>query len=114
MEFSFEGIGQVVATFAASDEVQPGMAVVLTGDSTVGLGEDGALPCGMALSVSNGLAAVQLAGVFKVGYSGEAPAVGWNLITCDGNGKVKKSTAGGGYGLVISVNTDDNTAVIKL
>ena len=99
MEFSFEGIGQVVATFAASD---------------VGLGEDGALPCGMALSVSNGLAAVQLSGVFKVGYSGEAPAVGWNVIACDGTGKVKKATAGGGYGLVISVNTDDNTAVIKL
>ena len=113
MEFSFEGIGQVVATFAASDNVQPGMAVVLTGDSTVGLGEDGALPCGMALSVSNGLAAVQLSGVGKVGYSGTAPTVGWGGIAADGTGKVKASASGGPC-LIISVNTDDKTAVIKL
>ena len=114
MEISFEGIGQVAATFAAADDVQPGMAVVLTGDSTVGLGEDGSLPCGTVLSVKNGMAAVQVSGMVKVGYSGTAPAVGWGMITSDGTGKVKAVTSGGGPCLIVSVNTDDSTAVIKI
>lgn len=114
MEFSFEGIGQVVATFAASDEVQPGMAVALTGDSTVGLGKAGDAPCGMALSVKNGMAAVQVSGMVKVGYSGTAPAVGMGIIAGDGAGKIKTVTTGGINCLIVSVNTNDKTAVIKL
>ena len=47
MEFSFEGIGQVAATFMVNGDIQTGMAVALTADSTVGLGKAGDAPCGM-------------------------------------------------------------------
>ena len=114
MEISFEGIGQVAATFAVTDDIQPGMAVALTGDSTVGLGKAGDAPCGMVLSVKNGMAAVQIAGMAKVGYSGTAPAVGYGIIAGDGAGKIKTATSGGINCLIVSVNTTDSTAVIKL
>lgn len=114
MEFSFEGIGQVAATFAAAEGLQPGMAVTLTADSTVGLGKAGDAPCGMVLSTKNGMAAVQISGMAKVGYSGTAPAIGHATVGVDGNGKIKTVTSGGLGCLIVSVNTADSTAVIKL
>ncbi len=49
MDICFEGIGQTAATFRAESGIGPGMAVTLTGSGTVGLGEDGDPPCGVAL-----------------------------------------------------------------
>ena len=114
MEFSFEGIGQVAATFAAADVVQPGMAVALTADSTVGLGKAGDALCGVALSVKGGMAAVQVSGMVEVGWSGTAPAIGMGTVAVDGTGKIKTVTSGGVNCLIVSVNTGDSTAVIKL
>jgi len=114
MEFSFEGIGQVAATFAAADNIGAGMAVALTADSTVGLGKAGDAICGKVLSTKNGMAAVQISGMAKVGYSGTAPAIGHATVGVDGNGKIKTVTSGGLGCLIVSVNTADSTAVIKL
>lgn len=114
MEISFEGIGQVAATFMADGDIQPGMAAVLTADGTVGLGKAGDAPCGMVLCVSNGMAAVQVGGMVKLGYSGTAPAIGWGMIAGDGTGKVKSVTSGGMTCLIATVNTAESTAVIKL
>ncbi len=49
MDICFEGIGQIAATFRTEGEVQPGMAVALTKEGAVGMGADGALPCGVVL-----------------------------------------------------------------
>lgn len=114
MDISFEGIGQVAATFAVDGDIQPGMAAVLTADSTVGLGKAGDAPCGVVLGVRDGMAAVQIGGMAKVGYSGTAPAVGMGTIGVDGTGKIKTVTSGGISCLIVSVNTADSTAVIKL
>lgn len=114
MEISFEGIGQVAATFAADTGIQPGMAVALSADSTVGPGKAGAIPCGVVLNVQEGMAAVQISGMAKVGYSGTAPAVGFGMIAGDGTGKIKSVSADGINCLIVSVNTGDSTAVIKL
>ena len=114
MEISFEGIGQVAATFMADGDIQPGMTAVLTADSTVGLGKAGAVPCGMVLSVKGGMAAVQVSGMARVGYSGTAPTVGWGMVAADGTGKIKTVTSGGMSCHIVSVNTGDSTAVIKL
>ena len=113
MEISFEGIGQVAATFAAAEGIEAGMAVALTADSTIGMGKGGDAPCGKVLSVKNGMAAVQISGMMGVGYSGSAPAIGMNTIAVDGSGKIKTAT-GGISCMVMSVNTADGTAVIKL
>ena len=49
-----------------------------------------------------------------MGYSGSAaPAVGWQVLACDGTGGVKTAEDGVKY-LVLSVDTDGKTAVIKL
>ena len=114
MEISFEGIGQVAATFAAADGIQPGMAVALSGDSTVGMGKTGDALCGVVQSVKNGMAAVQMYGMAKIGYSGTAPVVGMNAVAVDGAGKIKTVTDGGMNCMILSVNTGDSTAVIKL
>lgn len=122
MSISFEGIGQVTATFMAEavedaqDRVLPGMAVALTGDGTVGKGEAGDLPCGVALSVEeDGAAAVQIGGLMSVSYSGTtAPAVGYNTVACDGDGGITVVDGDGLSCLTVSVDGDSQTAVIKL
>ena len=115
MDICFEGVGQVAATFKVDGETAaPGMAVTLTDYGTVGLGGDGDALCGVLLGgVRGGAAAVQIGGVAKVGYSGTAPAAGWQALACDGKGGVK--TASGGVNcLVLAVNEGDQNAVIKL
>lgn len=115
MDICFEGVGQVAATFQVDGAVQPGMAVALTGNGAVGLGGDGDAPCGVLLGgVRGGAAAVQISGVAQVGYSGDAaPAVGWQGLACDGAGGVK-TAAGGVKFLVLAVDTNAKTAVVKL
>lgn len=116
MDICFEGVGQVAATFQVDGEVQPGMAVTLTGSGTVGKGADGKLPCGVVLGgVRGGAAAVQIGGATKVGYSGDtAPAVGWQGLALDGKGGVKTAATGGLNCLVLAVDTDAKTVIIKL
>ena len=82
---SFEGIGEVAATFACGEGVKAGQVVKLTGDGTVGPCGDGERFCGVALSAGEGFAAVQLGGLIRVAASGGALSEGWNV----------KSTAAG-------------------
>ena len=113
MKVSFEGIGEVMATFLAQEGVAPGMAVTLAEDSTVGLGESGGDLCGVAVTVGeDGCAGVRIGGLVETAYSGTAPQVGYDALTVDGAGKV---TAGGSRAyLVVHVDQDAQTAVIRL
>ena len=115
MEICFEGIGQTAATFRAEGEIRPGMAVTLVKSGTVGPGEDGDAPCGVALgSARGGAVAVQMGGAAKAGYSGSAPAAGWQNLACDGQGGVKAADAGGVRYLVLAVDTQAKTVTVKL
>ncbi len=114
MTISYEGIGQTAATMKASGSLKPGMAVTVAAGDTVGVGSDGALPCGVILTAADGMAAVQLSGLARVSYSGTAPAVGWATLAGDGKGAVKTVTSGGVKLLVLSVDTAAKTAVIRL
>lgn len=115
MGISFEGIGQVLATFAVEEGVTAGSVVTMTGNGTVGLGSDGSLPCGVLLhGEEDGVGAVQMEGMVSVCYTGTAPAVGYDLLACDGQGGVKAVDANGLTCLVISVDEGSQTAVIKL
>lgn len=128
MSISFEGIGEVTATFLkdGNSTVKPGQVVCITGNNTVGLGADGTAPCGVAATVAgDGYVGVQISGMAEVTYSGTtAPTAGWNTLAADGNGGMKvaaasadtqspESTSGRPY-LVVSVDTTAKTAVIKL
>ena len=48
-------------------------------------------------------------------YSGDtAPAAGWQSLVCDGAGGVRVSGSGGLSCLVLAVDTQARTAVLKL
>ena len=84
---SFEGIGEVAATFACGEGVKAGQVVKLTGDGAVGPCGDGERFCGVALSAGEGFAAVQLGGLIRVAASGGALSEGWNRLLADGSGR---------------------------
>lgn len=114
MKISFEGIGQIVATFAMASGVEAGMAVAVTADGTVGKGTAGAAPCGVVLAAREDSCAVQVGGFVRVAYTGTAPTVGYGTIGLDGNGGIKTVSTGGLTCLIAQVDTDGKTAVIKL
>ena len=114
MEISFEGIGQVVATFAKEKGVEAGMAVAMTANDTVGMGAAGDAPCGVVLTAKEDSCAVQVGGFVKVAYTGTAPTVGYGMIGLDGKGGIQTATSGGLTCLIAQVDTDGMTAVIKL
>ena len=113
MSISYEGIGQVVATFQVEEGTGQGVVTMVESD-TVGYGVAGDLPCGVLVhNEKNGLGAVQMEGLVTVRYSRAAPSAGYAFLTCDGEGGVMRSEDGKQY-LVVSVDTDAYTAVIKL
>ena len=116
MDICFEGIGQMVATFATEEELTPGMAVTLKKSGTVGLGDGDDAVCGVTVGAHrNGAVAVQIGGVVKVGYSdGSDPEVGCTMLACNGEGKVAVSEKDGAGCLVLAVDKNEKTVVIKL
>ena len=127
-KISFEGIGAVVATFAAGDGVKGGQVVKLSGSGQVGPCSAGDKFCGVALEPRAGAAGVQVAGFVRVSRTGSL-SVGPALLTADGQGGVKAADSqsvtpeeggqvaipapAGVSALVVSVEAD-GTAVLFL
>ena len=105
-KISFEGIGEVAATFACEAGVQAGQVVGLTGDGTVGPCESGGRICGVALSSEDGYAAVQIGGLCRVARTGEEVTPGFAKLSADGAGGMKQDAAGGTEYLVLWVESD--------
>lgn len=117
MSISFEGIGEVIATFQVEEDggVTAGDVVTVTGDGEVGLGISGGQFCGVAVNVAeDGAAGIQIAGLAVVHYTGTAPAVGYDILTADGAGNVMTAAENGFTYLVAAVDEAAKTAVIKL
>lgn len=114
-KISFEGIGELVATFACEETVQAGQVVKVTGPCTVGPCSDGDRFCGVALSAGDGYAAVQLAGFITVA-AGEDVTEGWCALVADGAGGVKAdaSEADGTGSTYLVVEAADGSAVVLL
>lgn len=108
--FSFDGIGTVVATFSVDEGVKGGQVVKVTGNGQVGPCSDSDKFCGVALEPWAGIAGVQMKGFVTV--TGTGLAVGAATLAADGNGGVK-SAADGVSATVVSVN-EDGSAVICL
>ena len=111
-KISFEGIGEVVATFACGEGVTAGQVVKVTADGTVGSCSTGEKICGVALSAEDGYAAVQLGGLVKVAATGGSITAGWCKLSADGSGGMKQDGSAGTEYLVVRVETD--AAVICL
>ena len=113
-KISFDGIGEVVATFTCGADVKAGQVVKASGNGAVDKCGDGERFCGVAHTAEDGSAAVQVGGLVKVAAA-EGVAVGWNKLLADGTGGIKKDSASPATGvdyLVISV--DSGSAVVRL
>lgn len=111
-KISFEGIGEMVATFACAEDVAAGQVVKITADGTVGTCAAGDKICGVALSAEDGYAAVQLGGLVKVATTGGSITAGWCKLSADGSGGMQQDGSAGTEYLVVRVETD--AAVICL
>ena len=112
MKHSYEGIGHLAVTFPAFDSV-PGHVckLNLNGDAT--MCDSGDKFIGVTEAVQNYMAAVQVEGFATVRYSGTKPDMGYVSLVADGDGGVMIDSTGRAY-LVVSVDSEEMTAVIKL
>ena len=113
MKVSFEGIGEMVATFAVAEDMEKGCMVKLDEAGCVRPCADGDEFIGMAVNVRQGYAGVQFSGMAQVAYSGAAPVCGWAKLSADGKGGVKADENGHEY-LVVATDTTAATAVVRL
>ena len=112
MKVCFEDIGHMSATFAVENG-EGGMPVKVCANGTVKACADGEAFCGVMEGKRAGFAGVQLHGFVTLGYTGSAPALGYNELAADGQGGVKVS-AGGRKCLVVSVEPDGKSVTFEL
>ena len=108
---SFEGIGEMVATFYAGEGVNAGEVVKINDDSTVGACAEGDRFCGVAVNVKDGYAGVQVKGFAKVKCADSNVTVGYAQLGADGDGGVKKVVSGGDEYLVVADDGDGNVTI---
>ena len=112
MSISFEGVGQVCATFLGGGLTE-GHVVKMTDNGTVGACKADDDFCGAALCCKDDAGTVQVGGFVSVKYSGTAPALGWTSLAANGEGGVK-AASGGITRLVTDVDTTAKTVTIML
>lgn len=115
MRVSFEGVGQVCATFLGGGLAE-GQVVKLTGRGQAGPCGDGDDFFGAALCCREDACTVQVRGFVTVGYSGDAaPEVGFTALCADGAGGVRTAGESGGRAyLVADADPTAKTATILL
>lgn len=113
---SFEGIGEVVATFLADGDIQAGQVVKLSGDSTVKACAAGEKFCGIAVSpAKKGCVAVQVGGFVQVSCSDSNVTAGYGTLTANGTGGVKKAGSGDSEETFLVVANDGaGTVTVKM
>lgn len=108
---SFEGIGEVAATFVCGGDVSDGQVVKMTGSGTVSACKDGERFCGVVLRARDGRASVQVGGLASLS-AGADVGTGWVKLSADGEGGVKKDESAGTEFLVVSAG--GTGAVVRL
>lgn len=94
MKVAFTGYAENVTTLETDGAVKPGTVVKMKGNGMVGPCSAKDKFCGVALSIREQCAAVQLNGYVRVAYTGTAPAVGWALLNANGSGGVQAEASG--------------------
>lgn len=110
---SYEGVGQMMATFQCGEAVKMGQVVKVSNDSTVAPCAAGERIAGMAVVVRDGFASVQLSGFIAVKAAGVS-TTGWVKLSADGSGGMKADEGAGTPYLVVQTDADAQTAVILL
>lgn len=110
---SYEGVGQMMATFQCGETVKMGQVVKVSANGTVAPCAAGERIAGMAVVVRDGFASVQLSGFIAVKAAGVS-ATGWVKLSADGSGGMKTDDSAGTPYLVVQTDADAQTAVILL
>lgn len=119
MRVSFDGIGQVCATFLGSG-LSEGQVVRMTGSGTAGACGDGEGFCGAAICCKDDACSVQVRGFVTVSYTGTAPSAGWAALCGNGQGGVRAVSSAEGSTdestrcLVVDVDTTAKAVTILL
>ena len=114
MTYSYEGIGQVAATFKGTD-VKVGDVVKISGTGKVTACAAGDDFCGVVVSVArDGKAcSVALKGMVTVPFGSSAPMLGWSAIGANGSGGVNANSNCRSY-LVVSLSALEGTVTFML
>ena len=112
MSVSFEGVGQVCATFLGGGLTE-GHVVKMSAAGTVSACTDGDAFCGVTMCCKDDACTVLVRGFVTVKYTGTAPEVGLKALEADGKGGVKTAETGVSC-LVADVDTIDKTVTILL
>ncbi len=116
-QVSYDGIGQVMATFPAAldsqgaDKVTEGAPVKMGAAGTVDLCGDGDAFIGVAMTVRDGCAGVQVRGFVTLPASGSI-ATGLVTLAANGSGGVKQVSSGGTAYLVAESNGGSVTILL--
>lgn len=113
MSVSFQGVGQVCATFLGGG-LSEGQVVRMSGRETVGACGDGDAFCGVTVCCKDDACSVQVGGFATVKYSGTVPGAGWAELCANGSGGVRKAESGGMRRLVVDADTAEKTVTIML
>lgn len=109
MKVSFEGIGEQVLSFSKASDVTKGAVVKMSANSTVKACSADDRFMGVCIAAGDSFAEVKTAGYTELGYTDDAPAVGYVKLAASTAGKVKAVTTGGAEYLVIKVDTAAGT-----
>lgn len=101
MKVSFEGIGELTATFEAA-EAAPGDLVKLSGNGQVSTCADGDAPVGVVKNVWGGVASVQLRGYVRVPCDEGFSTLGIKAVSVK-SGKLADAEEGGRTVLVTDI-----------
>ena len=116
MSVSFQGVGQVCATFLGGGLTE-GQVVKMSGRETVGACGDGDGFCGAAVCCKDDACSVQVGGFVTVKYSGTVPGVGWADLCANGSGGVRSAAeadTGSVRCLVVDADTTAKTVTFML
>lgn len=108
-----DGFDRKEVTLAAMQYVEKGKTVAMAESFTVKAAGDGDCFIGVCIDVNNYNASVLLSGYVKITYSGEAPVCGFNTLSADANGGIRKDADGRSI-LVTDVDTAAMTCGIIL
>ena len=112
MNISYEGIGHVGVTFPAGTCVE-GQVCKIGTDGKAAACSAGEKFCGVAETVNESCAGVQIHGFVTVAYTGTAPAMGYAAMSANGSGGVKADSNGNTY-LVAAVDSAAMTVTFEL
>ncbi len=93
MKTSFQGIGEMIATFEAGESVAVGSLVKVSANGKVDVCADTDPFCGVVVNIRGGYAAVQIGGYAQIPCTGGV-AVGYQTLCAGADGKAKTGETG--------------------